>query len=448
MYAPTLAKLHPEQQRAVLAMAAVSLNHRRLAEPVCPTWRSIARPDQIMPEGDWRTWLILAGRGFGKTRTGAESVTEEVTAGNAGKVMVAAQTAADARDISVEGLMTRITGFDAYGKPILGKRPGVAYEPSKRRVAWDNGATGTTFSAEDPDSFRGYQGDLAWLDEVAAWKYPESYDQVQFGLRIGRARQIVTTTPRPVRVIRELLAADTTHVTRGKTLDNAKNLSDSALAYLLGRYEGTRLGRQELEGDLLDDVPGALWTRESIAHRQPRMALKDGTLVPDLARIVVAIDPAVTSGEDSDETGIVVAGLGQDNVGYVLADLSSRLGPTDWARRAIAAYHDFHADRVVAEGNQGGDLISSVIRQIDQTVPVTIVNARFGKRTRAEPVAALYEQGRVVHVASFPDLEDQMCSFTGSPGETSPDRMDALVWALTDLMVSGGYTGSNFSMVA
>lgn len=445
--APSLARLQPEQQIAVLRLAAVSKRHVQKAS-VGVSWGAIARPEQVQPEGDWRTWLILAGRGFGKTRTGAESVCSDVQACTAGKVMIAAQTAADARDISVEGLMTRITGFDAYGKPILGKRPGVNYEPSKRRVTWDNGATGTTFSAEDPDSFRGYQGDLAWLDELAAWKYPESYDQVQFGLRLGRARQIVTTTPRPVRVIRELLADDTTIVTRGKTMDNAKNLSDSALSYLLSRYEGTRLGRQELEGDLLDDVPGALWSRESIPHRRAPQVLRNGRDVDDFARIVVAIDPAVTSGEDSDETGIVVAALGHDGLGYVLADLSSRLSPNEWSKRAIAAYHDFAADRVVAEGNQGGDLISSVLRQIDPTVPVTMVHAQFGKRTRAEPVAALYEQGKVVHVASLPDLEDQMCSYTGAPGESSPDRLDALVWALTDLMVAGGYSGSNFSMVA
>ena len=235
MTSPALYKLPAEQQRAVLSLAAASLKLRGHRAEAFPSWAKIARPEQRPPEGDWRTWLILAGRGFGKTRTGAETVTEWVDEGKATRIYIAAQTTADARDLSVEALRTQITGYDQDGKPKLGLRPGVAYEPSKRRVEWPNGASGITFSAEDPDSFRGYQGDTAWLDEVAAWRYPESYDQLQYGLRIGWARQIVTTTPRPVRVIRELLADPTTSVTRGRTLDNAANLSPTALAYLLSR---------------------------------------------------------------------------------------------------------------------------------------------------------------------------------------------------------------------
>jgi predicted phage terminase large subunit-like protein len=413
-----------------------------------PRWREIARKEQQLPEGTWRTWLVLAGRGFGKSRTGAEAITEWVEAGKARKVMIAAQTAADARDVSVDAIRTRIIDFDANGKPIHGLRPGVEYEPSKRRVTWANGATGTTFSAEDPDSFRGYQGDSAWLDEVAAWKFPESFDQLQYGLRQGHARQIVTTTPRPVRIIRELLADPTTSITRGRTEDNAKNLSDTALAYLRARYEGTRLGRQELEGELLDDVPGALWSRALIVRKSLPIHWDGVANVPDMNRIVVSIDPAVTSGEDSDETGIVVAGLDNDGKAYVIEDLSGRFAPDEWAKRAIRAYHDHQADRIVAEVNNGGDLIESMLRLYDPNVPVSKVHAKVGKHTRAEPVAALYEQGRVYHVAGFPTLEDQMCAFTGNPGEQSPDRMDALVWALTELMLTGAYSGDSFSMVA
>jgi predicted phage terminase large subunit-like protein len=392
--------------------------------------------------------LILAGRGWGKSRTGAETINTWAEDGKASRIYIAAQTTADARDISVEALRTRITGFDDAGKPRLGLRPGITYEPSKRLVTWANGASGITFSAEDPDSFRGYQGDTAWLDEVAAWRYPESYDQLQYGLRIGWARQIVTTTPRPVRVMRELLADATTIVTRGRTLDNAANLSPAALAYLLSRYQGTRLGRQELDAEVLDDVPGALWTRAIILHGPAPWIMRQGVAEVDLARVVVAVDPAITSGDDSDETGIVVAGVGHDSRGYVLSDLSTRMSPIEWARRAIAAYHEHKADRIIAEANQGGDMVSTVIRTVDPTVPVTLVHASRGKRTRAEPVAALYEQGKVTHCSPFPDLEDQLCSYTGEPGEASPDRLDALVWALSGLMLGEVASGSDFSMVA
>jgi predicted phage terminase large subunit-like protein len=398
-----------------------------------PTWHQVARPDQLAPDGSWRTWLILTGRGWGKTRTGAETVAEWVRAGTAKLTCIAAQTAADARDVSAKALLRAL--------------PGAVYEPSKRSVTYGNWQ-GITFSAEDPDSFRGYEFDSAWLDEVAAWRFPESYDQLQYGLRVGAARQIVTSTPRPVRVIRELLNADTTVVTRGRTLDNADNLSPSALAYLISTYQGTRIGRQELEGELLEDVPGALWSR-ALINMAPVPVHFDGTSnVPDVARIVIGIDPAVTSGEDSDETGIVVVALGSDSRGYVLDDLSGRYSPDEWAKKAVAAYEQYSADRIVAEVNNGGDLIEKMLRLYGPNLPISKVHARQGKHTRAEPVAALYEQGRVSHVRGFPTLEDQMCAFTGNPGEDSPDRMDALVWALTDLMLGNGYVGSQFSMVA
>lgn len=416
-----------------IATAALARVRTRALMGHGPSWHDVARPDQIAPDGAWRTWLILTGRGWGKTRTGAETVAEWVREGKAKLTCIAAQTAADARDVSAKALLRAL--------------PGATYEPSKRSISWGNWQ-GITFSAEDPDSFRGYEFDSAWLDEVAAWRFPESYDQLQYGLRVGQARQIVTSTPRPVRVIRELLGASTTVVTRGRTLDNAENLSPSALAYLMTTYQGTRIGRQELDGELLDDVPGALWSRALIDQRNIPL-VSDGTRnVPHVVRTVISIDPAVTSGEDSDETGIIVAALGQDGRGYVLDDLSGRYSPDEWAKRAVAAYAEHNADRIVAEVNNGGDLIESMLRLYGPNLPISKVHARAGKHTRAEPVAALYEQGRVSHVRSFPTLEDQMCAYTGNPGEDSPDRMDALVWGLTELMLSGAYSGDSFSMVA
>lgn len=410
------------QPRTIAAHAAAAVKMRALAS-VSRSWRDLARHDQLPPPGDWRTWLVLAGRGWGKTRTGAETIAEWIAQGEAKHVAIVAQTAADARDISMAALRT------AAG-------PTAKYQPSLLRLTWPNGASARSFSAEDPDALRGYQFDAAWSDEVAAWRYPEAWDQLQFGLRVGRARQIVTTTPRPVRVIRALLKDESVVTTRGKTMDNAANLTPESLAYLVARYHGTRLGRQELEAEILEDVPGALWTRAQIAYAEParRMNVRTRELEHDLGRIVVAIDPAVTSGEESDETGIVGAAVGADGRGYVLADATCRMGPHDWATRAINLYRDLRADRIVAEANNGGDLVATVIHTIDPNVPVTLVHASRGKRTRAEPVSALYEQGRVSHIEPFPELEDQMCSYTGAPGESSPDRMDALVWALTEVM--------------
>jgi phage terminase large subunit-like protein len=429
MMAVPLYKLPPDQARAVLSLAAAKL--KLSAPPPVPQWAEIARPEQLPPDGDWRTWLVLAGRGWGKTRTGAETVARWIRDGQIHRVAAVAQTAADARDISMAALRA------AAG-------PSVAYQPSLLRLTWPNGATVRSFSAEDPDALRGYEFDAAWSDEVAAWRYPEAWDQLQFGLRIGGARQIVTTTPRPVRVIRNLLKDPTVTVTRGRTLDNAANLSPEALAYLLERYQGTRLGRQELDAEVLDDVPGALWTRAMIERRSPPRKIVKGVESPDYLRIVVAIDPAVTSGEDSDETGIVVAAKGADGRGYVLADRSCRTSPMAWAKRAIAALDDFGADRIVGEVNNGGDLVETVIRSVRQATPYTAVHASRGKRARAEPIAALYEQGRVSHLAPMDELEDQLCSYTPESGD-SPDRLDALVWALTELFsdqLQGGGWGS------
>lgn len=384
-------------------------------------WSVWGRPDQQPPPGAWRTWLILAGRGWGKTRTGAEWVRSIVSTGRARRVALVARTAADVRDVIVEGQ----SGILAISPPH--ERP--TWEPSRRRLTWPNGAIATTYSAEEPDQLRGPQCDSAWCDELAAWRYPEAWDQLQMGLRLGDdPRVVVTTTPRPTELVRALAASPTTRVTRGRTLDNARNLAPGVVEALTARYGNTRLGRQELDGEILDDAPGALW----------RLAMFDASRVdsaPTMRRVVVAIDPAVTAHEGSDETGLIVAGLGLDGRAYVLEDLSGVFPAEQWARRAVEAYRRHRADRIVAEVNQGGDLVASVLRAVDRAVPVAQVRATRGKSLRAEPVAALYEQGRVSHVGLLARLEDQCASWDPASDARSPDRLDALVWALTDLVI-------------
>jgi len=406
------------------------------AQALLQDWAFWARPEQLPPEGRWRVWLLLAGRGFGKTRTGAELISARIKSGAARRVALVGATAADARNVMVEGESGLLNIADPAHRP--------RWEPSKRRLTWPNGAIATTYSAEEPERLRGPQHDFAWCDELAAWRYPdETWAMLMFGLRLGQdPRVVVTTTPRPTRLVRALLADPSVAVTRGTTYDNRANLPPAFIQQIIRRYEGTRLGRQELEAELLDDVPGALWTREMIERGR---AGRDAH--PDLARIVVAVDPAATSGENSDETGIVVVGLDGSGHGWVLADLSGRYMPADWARRAIAAYREHRADRVVAEVNQGGEMVEATLRMIDPDVPFTAVRASRGKITRAEPAAALYEQGRVHHLGAFPQLEDQMCAFVADPGSrygagfdrnkagTSPDRVDALVWALSALLI-------------
>lgn len=309
------------------------------------------------------------------------------------------------------------------------------YEPSKRRLTWPNGATATLYNAVEPDQLRGPQHDGAWGDELAKWRYmQETWDQLQFGLRLGKhPRQIITTTPRPLPLIRKLVNDPDTFLTRGRTYDNAVNLAAPFLRQIEDRYGGTRLGRQELEGEVLEDIPGALWQRSCIdRNRRPEAPA-------DLQRIIVAVDPAVSSEEGSDETGLVCVGMSRDkdgyNRGYVLADRSLRGSPDDWARAAVALYREFEADRIVAEKNQGGEMVEAVIKAVDRNVPVSLVHASRGKAIRAEPVSALYEQNRVHHVGRFDELEDQMCTFSADYDRNngSPDRMDALVWGLSFL---------------
>ena len=399
-------------------------------------WDFWARPNQIEPEGNWTTWLILAGRGFGKTRTGAETIRKWVcgdtplSAGRCSRIALVAETAPDARDVMVEGPAGLL---DCHPKDF---RP--TYYPSKRSVEWPNGAQAILFNAVEPDQLRGPQFDAAWCDELAKWRYAEqTWDQLQFGLRLGEhPRQIVTTTPRPIPVIRRLVKDVDTVVTKGRTYDNAANLAPPFLKQVEERYGGTRLGRQELDGEILEDIPGALWSRSLIDDN--RIKPDDA---PDYERIVVSVDPATSSEEGSDENGIVVVGVARDTEGYargyVLEDGSLKGSPEEWARKAVHLYRKYSADLMVAEKNQGGEMVSSVIKAVDRTVNVKLVHASRGKHIRAEPISALYEQGRVSHVGRLDKLEDQMCFFSmdnlrsGAMG--SPDRVDALVWGLTEI---------------
>lgn len=382
-------------------------------------WSIWAREKQLAPPGNWRVWLILAGRGFGKTRSGAEWIRQKVINNEAGRIALIGATAADVRDTMVEGESGLLRIFPP------GERP--RYEPSKRRITFKNGAKATTYSADEPDRLRGPNHDCAWTDEIAAWRYPEAWDQLIFGLRIGDdPRVVATTTPRPTRLIRSLVEREDVVVTRGSTYENQMNLAPTFLEEVKARYEGTRLGRQELYAEILDDVEGALWTREMIEQSRVNN-------LPDLTRIVIGVDPAITSRESSAETGIVAVGVDANGTGYVLDDRSLKGSPVEWANAAIALYHRSSADRIVVEANQGGDMVRHTLQTVESQIPIKTVHATRGKRTRAEPISALYEQGKVKHVGAFPVLEDQMCSWT--PESDSPDRLDALVWGLTELMI-------------
>lgn len=391
-------------------------------------WRGWwARPTQLAPEGDWSTWLVLAGRGFGKTRSGTEWLRERWKAG-ARRIAIVAETAGDAREVLVEGPSGILAISPDHERPV--------YEPSKRRLTWPNGAVATTYNGTEPDQLRGPEHDTALVDELAKYKYAQDcWDNLQFGMRVGDApRVMVTTTPRPIPIVREVLKDPTTVITRGSTFDNAANLPAVFLARVRQKYEGTRLGRQELFAEVLDDLPGALWTRAMLEKAFARSA-------PEMRRVVVAVDPSGTRGaeDDGDSIGIVVAGVGIDGRGYVLADRTCKLSPDGWGRQAVEAARTFKADRIVAERNFGGAMVEHVIRTVDPKASFKEVTASRGKVARAEPVAALYEQGRVSHVGAFPDLEDQMVNIDagGYVGNGSPDRADALVWALTELMLSG-----------
>lgn len=379
----------------------------------------IPRPDQQAPPGDWRVWLILAGRGWGKTKTCAEDVGHYGMTHPGSRIAIVASTYADGRDTCVEG--------DSGLLSVLHPSCIARWNRSLGELLLTNGSRYKLYSAEKPSRMRGPQYHRAWCDELAAWtKAQEAWDMLMMGLRLGDNPQcVVATTPRPTEIIKRLKNDPTTYLTSGRTYDNLDNLAPAFIRQILAKYEGTRLGRQELEAQILDDNPDALWKRDEMIERHRASDM------PPLARVVVGVDPAVTAGASSNETGIIVAGLGQDGCGYILQDCSLKDTPERWASEAVAAYHRHHADRIIGETNQGGDLIEAMLRSVSANVAYKSVRASRGKVARAEPVAALYEQGRVKHVGILRELEDQLCNWT--PGEPSPDRMDALVWCLTEL---------------
>ncbi len=406
-------------------------------------WQVWARDDQLPPRataegGDWRVWLILGGRGAGKTRAGAEWVRAKALGiaplgrEPARRIALIGETLGDVRRVMIDG----VSGLLAIHAD--GERPEL--EISKAQLVWPNGAIAQMFSAEDPDSLRGPQFDAAWCDELAKWRRPEeTWDMLQFGMRLGTSPSIaVTTTPRPLPMLKAIMDDPATVITRAATTANAAHLAPAFIAEMERRYAGTALGRQELLGEIVDEQSGSLWRRDWIERHRVKEC-------PELTSIVVAVDPPVTATANSDACGIVVAGLGADGRAYVAADRSLQgREPHVWARAAVRAYQEFMADRVVAEVNQGGDLVIAILRQIDETVAVRTVRATRGKWLRAEPVAALYAEGRIAHVGLHTTLEEQMLAF-GADGLSrgrSPDRVDALVWAITDLMLDRGASPS------
>jgi len=384
-------------------------------------WEFRARPNQKLPEGNWDTWLVMAGRGYGKTRTGAETV--RIWVRDNPIIHIIAPTVADVHKVIVDGPAGIMAICPDRERPRLRAKDVTLLFP--------NGAKALLFSAEEPERLRGPQCYKLWADELAAWRYQqEAWDLAQFGLRLGTNPQaIVTTTPKPTKLVKELRDNPRTYLTRGTTYENRSNLADKFFRSIISKYEGTRLGRQEIDAEVLEDNPGALWKLASIdADRIQK-------LPDDLERIVIAIDPPATSDEDSDECGIVAAAKDRQRPAhyYVFDDRSQIASPDQWARVAVQAYKQHRADRIIGEVNNGGEMVEAVIRHVDPNVSYRAVHASRGKIVRAEPIAALYEQHRVHHVGSFGKLEDQMCNYDPATADFSPDRMDAMVWALTEL---------------
>jgi len=405
-----------EQERANLLNSLTDEE----AEDLLYDWSVWARPHQLPPPGEWLTWMILTGRGWGKTRTGAEWVTDQAKKG-AKHIALIGQTKADVRDTMIEigpSSILKISNPKFYPK----------YESSKRRIIWPNGCIGTIYSGDEPDQVRGPSHDRAWIDELAKFKYPQDiWNNLMFGLREGEdMRILVTTTPRPIPIIKNLIKDPNTIPIRGSTYENKDNLPKKYFDYVIAPYVGTRLGKQEIEGKILDDNPDALWTRKIIDDNRRNK-------FPELVRVVIAVDPEATANEKSSETGIVAIGISADGHGWLLGDDSLRASPDEWGNAVVTAYHKYNADRIIGEVNNGGDMIEYVIKTVDPNVSYKSVRASRGKYIRAEPVAALYEQGKIHHIGNFPDLEDQLCEWV--PGEKSPDRLDALVWGVTELML-------------
>lgn len=394
-------------------------------------WLKTARLKQLQPKESHYIWLILAGRGWGKTRTGAQDIALYALRNPNTICAVVAPTSGDLRRVCFGGPSGLV---EIIPKECLSEQKDMkGYSSSMSEIRLHNGSKIIGYSASEPERLRGPQFHRAWADELAAWRYPETFDQLMFSLRLGDNPQcVITTTPKPTKIIKELVLRKDVQVTSGSTFENEENLADTALAMLRERYEGTAMGRQELYAEIIEDIEGALWTNKMIEG----MRITDDTETT-LKQIIVAIDPAVTANENSDETGIVVVGKDYNERYYVLEDVSGKYSPDQWGRKAIDCYYEWQADRIVAEVNNGGDLVERLLRSIDNNVPYRSVRATRGKLTRAEPISALYEQKRVHHVGYFAELESQMCSYTGET-RPSPDRLDALVWGLTELSRSRG----------
>ena len=414
-----------------LLKALVKLWKIRKAKEALFDWLKNARPEQRVPEGnDWRIWLIMAGRGFGKTRTGAETIRQWVDSGKCRHIAIVGKNFHEARSVMVEGKSGILSVYPPEEAP--------TYYPSKKLIVWPNGAKATLFSGDVPDSFRGPEFDGAWVDEFAKFRKPQQVlDQLSLALRQGETpRMIITTTPKPMKVLNDLVkqAEDpedsSVKLTTGNTHANKENLSDHFIKSLEKQFGGTLLANQEIDGELLDIRDHALWTK-------PQLDRKRFDDPPEFSRVVVGVDPAATNNAHSDETGIVVAGLGHDGKAYVLEDLSGKYNPSEWAQLAVEAYWEHGADRIVAETNKGGDMIEDLFRAHDENVSFKGLRATRSKGIRAEPVAALYEKGKVYHRERGLDgLEKQMLSYIPDHTAKSPDRIDALVWTLTELMLS------------
>lgn len=401
--------------------AALSALTEEQAEALRFDWEFWARDKQLPPPGSWGVWLYMAGRGAGKTRTAAEWIKRREAEGYR-RFGFVGQTPADVRDVMIEGESGILNVYPEGRKP--------AYEPTKRRVTWPSGAMAITYSGANPEQLRGPQHDSVWVDELSAFKYPrETWDNLSLGLRLGTdPRAVITTTPKPLSILREIRDDPHTVTITEDTYANRLNVSEMFFRTVVARYEGTRTGRQEIYAELLDEAEGALWKRSYFELLRVKTA-------PEARRVVIGVDPAASHTQDSSETGIIVAMLGVDGHGYVLADGSGRYSPDAWAKRVIHLLDTHKADRIIAEINQGGEMVAFTIRTIRPSAPVKSIHASRSKQARAEPVAALYEQGKVHHLGMFPELEDQLVSWEPLSGEPSPDRLDALVWALTELMV-------------
>lgn len=397
-------------------MPTDEIQRAQLYEALKFRWDLHAREKQRLPETDFFIWLLLSGRGFGKTRTGAETVRQWVRENQ--YVNLIGATADDARDIMVEGESGILAVCPRHERP--------EYKKSDRKLVWPNGAISLIFTADEPERLRGKQHYKIWADELGSWRYPQAWEQAMLGLRLGSKPQgVVTTTPKPTSLILSLVNDPRNIVTTGTTYENRNNLAAGFFDYVIKKYEGTRLGRQELNAELLTDSPGALWKREDIDRARVLQA-------PDLSRVIVGVDPSATSG--GDEAGIVTCGNTGEHY-YTLADDSVQGSPDTWARAAVTAYYRHKADCIVAEKNNGGEMVESVIHQVDPNVNVRLVWASRGKATRAEPIAAIAEQGRDHHVGTFATLEDELCMWV--PGDASPNRLDAKVWAMTEMMNIG-----------